>query len=65
MMIERFTRLLSVCLLAWLAGCSAASGPLSGAHVLRIADTSDPDSLNPLLAHDQDTIGWDLLYCQT
>jgi len=34
-------------------------------HVLRIADNVDPSSLNPLLAHDQDTIGYDLLVTQT
>jgi peptide/nickel transport system substrate-binding protein len=34
-------------------------------HVLRIADNVDPTSLNPLLAHDQDTIGYDLLVTQT
>jgi peptide/nickel transport system substrate-binding protein len=33
--------------------------------VLRIADLADPSSLNPLLAHDQETIGNDLLICQT
>jgi peptide/nickel transport system substrate-binding protein len=49
---------------------SACSGPMSGApargeRVLRIADIVDPPSLNPLLAHDQDTIGYDLLICQT
>jgi peptide/nickel transport system substrate-binding protein len=33
--------------------------------VLRIADIVDPPSLNPLLAHDQLTIGYDLLICQT
>jgi peptide/nickel transport system substrate-binding protein len=33
--------------------------------VLRIADIVDPSSLDPLLAHDQDTIGYDLLICQT
>jgi peptide/nickel transport system substrate-binding protein len=33
--------------------------------VLRIADNVDPTSLNPLLAHDQDTIGYDLLVTQT
>ena len=43
--------------------CSHASGPAS--HVLRIADWSEPSSLNPLLAHDQDTIGFDLLFAQT
>jgi peptide/nickel transport system substrate-binding protein len=64
-MIVRFKSLLGLCLLACLAACSATNGPVAGAHVLRIADASDPDSLNPLLAHDQDTIGWDMLYCQT
>lgn len=44
-----------------LAGCAAASEP----HVLVIADNVDPSSLNPLLAHDQDTIGYDLLVTQT
>ena len=44
-----------------LAGCEAASEP----HVLVIADNVDPTSLNPLLAHDQDTIGYDLLVTQT
>src|SRR5581483_7893119 len=34
-------------------------------HVLRIADLSDPSSLDPLLGHDQATIGYDLLVCQT
>jgi peptide/nickel transport system substrate-binding protein len=33
--------------------------------VLVIADTVDPASLNPLLAHDQDTIAYDLLVTQT
>ena len=33
--------------------------------VLRIADPVDPPSLDPLLAHDQMTIGYDLLICQT
>jgi peptide/nickel transport system substrate-binding protein len=33
--------------------------------VLFIADNVDPTSLNPLLAHDQDTIGYDLLVTQT
>jgi peptide/nickel transport system substrate-binding protein len=44
-----------------LAGCETASEP----HVLVIADNVDPSSLNPLLAHDQDTIGYDLLVTQT
>jgi peptide/nickel transport system substrate-binding protein len=51
-----------------LSGCSgglrhAAGGGQRG--VLRIADVVDPSSLDPLLAHDQDTIGYDLLICQT
>ncbi len=50
-----------------LASCTGAgfsSGPHE-AHVLRIADLANPDSLNPLLAHDQETIGYDLLFVQT
>lgn len=35
------------------------------AHVLRIADLADPSSLDPLLAHDQETIANDLLTVQT
>jgi peptide/nickel transport system substrate-binding protein len=35
------------------------------AHALTIADNVDPASLNPLLAHDQDTIGYDLLVTET
>jgi peptide/nickel transport system substrate-binding protein len=50
-----------LCLLA-LAAC-AARGP--SPHVLRIADIVDPPSLDPLLAHDQATIGYDLLICDT
>jgi peptide/nickel transport system substrate-binding protein len=45
------------------AGCAGASH--GEPHVLRIADNADPSSLNPLLAHDQDTIGYDLLVTQT
>ncbi len=49
-----------------LVSCAGASHVGAGApHVLRIADLSDPSSLDPLLAHDQDTIGYDLLVCQT
>ena len=50
-----------------LAGCSRAAGPARYAspHELRIADEADPSSLNPLLAHDQVTIGNDLLFVQT
>jgi peptide/nickel transport system substrate-binding protein len=49
------------------AGCSRGAGPARYAspHELRIADESDPSSLNPLLAHDQVTIGFDLLFVQT
>src|SRR5690348_12264564 len=54
-------------LAALLAGCggTVGQGHAGPAHVLRIADIVDPPSLNPLLAHDQDTIGYDLLICQT
>ncbi|HEX3370304.1 MAG TPA: peptide ABC transporter substrate-binding protein [Candidatus Cybelea sp.] len=45
-----------------LSACQRA-GPQT--HVLAIADNVDPTSLNPLLAHDQDTIGYDLLVTQT
>lgn len=48
-----------------LAGCSRIQSERADAHVLRIADNVDPASLNPLLAHDQDTIGYDLLVTQT
>lgn len=48
-----------------LGACTRAGGGSPPAHVLRIADPSDPSSLNPLLAHDQDTIGFDLLFVQT
>lgn len=51
---------------AVLCGCGSPSGGRNGeAGVLRIADLTDPPSLNPLLAHDQATIGYDLLICQT
>ena len=45
--------------------CSHGTAVRSAQHVLRIADPADPTSLNPLLAHDQDTIGYDLLVTQT
>ncbi|HKU67590.1 MAG TPA: peptide ABC transporter substrate-binding protein [Candidatus Baltobacteraceae bacterium] len=49
-----------------LSGCGGMHSRLAGAgDVLRIADPVDPPSLNPLLAHDQTTIGYDLLVCQT
>jgi peptide/nickel transport system substrate-binding protein len=46
-------------------GLSACQRHGAHAHVLAIADNVDPTSLNPLLAHDQDTIGYDLLVTQT
>jgi peptide/nickel transport system substrate-binding protein len=51
----------TIALAMTLAGCEGASER----HVLVIADNADPSSLNPLLAHDQDTIGYDLLVTQT
>lgn len=47
------------------AACARNGGEPAAPHVLRIADNVDPSSLNPLLAHDQDTIGYDLLVTQT
>ncbi|MBV9720015.1 MAG: peptide ABC transporter substrate-binding protein [Candidatus Eremiobacteraeota bacterium] len=51
--------------LVMLGACSKGGSTPAQAHVLRIADNVDPTSLNPLLAHDQDTIGYDLLVTQT
>lgn len=52
--------------LAFLTACTASNRTVvHTAHVLRIADLADPSSLNPLLAHDQETIGNDLLSVQT
>jgi peptide/nickel transport system substrate-binding protein len=48
-----------------LTACARSGETFAQAHVLRIADNVDPTSLNPLLAHDQDTIGYDLLVTQT
>jgi peptide/nickel transport system substrate-binding protein len=49
-----------------LAACAAcARVGTAPPHEMRMADVSDPASLNPLLAHDQDTIGFDLLFVQT
>ncbi len=48
-----------------LAACARTGVERAQPHVLRIADNVDPSSLNPLLAHDQDTIGYDLLVTQT
>jgi peptide/nickel transport system substrate-binding protein len=52
-----------VLVFAALAACGRTTH--GEAHVLRIADNADPSSLNPLLAHDQDTIGYDLLVTET
>ncbi len=48
-----------------LVACVHGGGRGGPPHVLRIADTVDPSSLDPLLAHDQDTIGYDLLVTPT
>ncbi len=53
-----------ICALLTCVSCTRFAAQ-HAAHVLRIADPSDPSSLNPLLAHDQDTIGFDLLVVQT
>ncbi len=47
-----------------LMSCSGVRGA-APQHVLRIAEFANPNSLNPLLAHDQETIGYDLLIVQT
>jgi peptide/nickel transport system substrate-binding protein len=62
--VKRFAVLLVITLAldACVRGAGTATRP---AHELRIADPSDPSSLNPLLAHDQETIGFDLLFVQT
>jgi peptide/nickel transport system substrate-binding protein len=52
-------------LVAVLTACARIGVEPAQPHVLRIADNVDPTSLNPLLAHDQDTIGYDLLVTQT
>lgn len=62
----RTARFLSLVLAIAVPACShAGSARRAAAHELRIADWSEPSSLNPLLAHDQDTIGFDLLFVQT
>jgi peptide/nickel transport system substrate-binding protein len=55
----------SLALLLALAACARTVSEPTQHHVLRIADNVDPASLNPLLAHDQDTIGYDLLVTET
>src|SRR5581483_7392319 len=64
---RRFMRRFCVFLLCavLLCGCGTHARFAIGGGVLRIADVVDPPSLDPLLAHDQDTIGYDLLICQT
>ncbi len=59
------TRQVALGLALALAACARTGSGLAEPHVLRIADNVDPASLNPLLAHDQDTIGYDLLVTQT
>lgn len=58
---------LALAVVSWCGACShlAGGGRASSAHELRIADQSDPSSLDPLLAHDQGTIGFDRLFVQT
>ncbi len=58
-------RALLIVALALVAACSRNGSVPAQPHILRIADNVDPSSLNPLLAHDQDTIGYDLLVTQT
>jgi peptide/nickel transport system substrate-binding protein len=58
-------RTLVVALFFFVVACTRYPGAEIKPHVLRIADSVDPASLNPLLAHDQDTIGYDLLVTQT
>ncbi|MFN2448587.1 MAG: ABC transporter substrate-binding protein [Candidatus Baltobacteraceae bacterium] len=61
MMLRLPGRLLVCALIAAVSACQARGG----GSVLRIADLANPTSLNPLLAHDQETIGNDLLVVQT
>jgi peptide/nickel transport system substrate-binding protein len=58
-------RLAGVLALLLATACAQHHISAADSHVLRIADEVDPSSLNPLLAHDQDTIGYDLLVTQT
>ncbi len=59
----RRTIALALTIAATYTGCSRlATAP---PHELRIADISDPSSLDPLLAQDQDSIAFDLLFVQT
>ncbi len=55
----------AIVFLSCTAAISACAPRTLPAHTLVIADTVDPSSLNPLLAHDQDTIAYDLLVTQT
>jgi peptide/nickel transport system substrate-binding protein len=62
----RAAQVLSVVLAIAAPACShLGSARRPAPHELRIADWSLPSSLNPLMAHDQDTIGFDLLFAQT
>jgi peptide/nickel transport system substrate-binding protein len=58
-------RFRSAAVLALAIALTACARTHGQPHVLRIADSVDPSSLNPLLAHDQDTIAYDLLVTQT
>lgn len=55
---------MAAALLVGLVACGRG-GAAGEPHVLRIADPANPTSLDPLLAHDQLTIGYDLLVTQT
>ncbi len=59
----RVARAVALAIAASCAACARVG--TAPPHELRIADISDPSSLDPLLAHDQDTIGFDLLFVQT
>jgi peptide/nickel transport system substrate-binding protein len=56
--------LFAVLAVTW-AACSQRGAGSTAPHQLVIADWSEPSSIDPLLAHDQDTIGFDLLFVQT
>lgn len=58
-------RLLPIALALCCNSCVRVQHSARVPHQLRIADSADPSSLNPLLAHDQDTIAFDRLFVQT
>ncbi len=55
----------ALCIAAVLAGCGGFSAAGRRAHVLRIAYSGDPATLDPLIASDQTIIAYNLLFCQT